>query len=553
MNAGLSLWSFTGPRHSGAVAEPRLPGVMPLRPVQPAVPSTASQGAEVTPAPLLEPAPAALDAVPSPEAAPVTDAVSVVSLPPVEDAALLPVSAAGIPTPLPASAASEPAALDASVAAAAPDRPEAGTSPLLPPASKEGLMDLTLNEAVARALRHNPQALMTVEEVAAREAQAGQARSQRLPQLRAGATYNYVEGFKDDILQVPLVGRLLPLDSLRPEPHSFTTQVSLQQTLYAGGQIQAAIRASEYLAQSQQWQREAALQDLAFETRQAFHNVQLAEALVQVAAERAAAYERHLSDARALLREGAGVRLDVLRAETELRARQTELLSAETAREIARLHLLRQMGLPQDTAFTVGGHLEHSPATQPLDEAIAQAFYQRAELRALEAARDAAEAQVRARRGQFLPRAAATAQYQEIEGGGSITPEGLSVSVGAQWELYAGGRRKHEVAEARSEVRRLTLQAQDVRALVELDVRQAYLRLEEAEAKVARESQTLTLAHEAVRLARLRFVEGAGTPSEVLDAEVAVTQAHTALTQAWRDQAVALAGIHKAVAAPLPE
>jgi outer membrane protein TolC len=65
-------------------------------------------------------------------------------------------------------------------------------------------------------------------------------------------------------------------------------------------------------------------------------------------------------------------------------------------------------------------------------------------------------------------------------------------------------------------------------------------------AKVDSERGTVELATEGLRLAELRFQEGVGTQSEVLDAELALTNAETSLIQALREYAVANASLEKA-------
>ena len=86
----------------------------------------------------------------------------------------------------------------------------------------------------------------------------------------------------------------------------------------------------------------------------------------------------------------------------------------------------------------------------------------------------------------------------------------------------------------------------DLEDLVELDVTQAHIRLEDAMVTIRSERGTVDLAREGLRLAELRFKEGAGIQSEILDAELALTTAETSLVQAIRDYAVANALLERA-------
>jgi len=190
--------------------------------------------------------------------------------------------------------------------------------------------------------------------------------------------------------------------------------------------------------------------------------------------------------------------------------------------------------------------LEWMPPEESMGIFVDRAFAQRPEILALTAAVKAAERDVRRVKGQYAPQVAATATYSNTEGGGPTVPDGWTVTVGAEWELVAGGRRKYERREARANLDSLKHQLDDLERLVELDVTQALIQIEDAMARVQSESGTVELATEGLRLAELRFQEGVGTQSETLDAELALTNAETSLIQALRNYAVANAALERA-------
>lgn len=100
--------------------------------------------------------------------------------------------------------------------------------------------------------------------------------------------------------------------------------------------------------------------------------------------------------------------------------------------------------------------------------------------------------------------------------------------------------------EARAQVTSLEHQLADLERLVELDVTQAHISIQDAMAKMESERGNVTLAQEGLRLAELRFQEGVGTQSEILDAELALTNAQSSLFQALREYAVANAALERA-------
>ncbi len=412
---------------------------------------------------------------------------------------------------------------------------------------EDGGASLSVEAAVAQALAENGQALAARAEVEAQAAQRGQANAARLPQLTAQSAYTYIDGLPVELYEGNALTFLAGAE-VEAERGQLTSTITLEQVLYAGGRIAAAVRASDYLAQAQVWRREVTLDELEFQTKQAYYDLLLAEALVEVAASRVEVVARQLRDARNMFEAGMTSRLELLRAETELSQRRADAENARTGVTLARLNLARLLAAPQDARITVrGGGLRWAPPQATLQVLVAQAAVRRPELRALDSGLAAAREQIRAARGGYKPNAAASLSYTDIEGGTSILPEGWQVGVGVEWELYTGGRRKHEVLQAEAEARRIAHERDSVADLVELDVRRAHAQLGDALARIRAEQGTVGVAQEALRLAQLRFVEGAGTQTETLNAVVALAAAKTNLLRALRDFAVASASLEKAL------
>ncbi|HRZ83095.1 MAG TPA: TolC family protein, partial [Candidatus Hydrogenedentes bacterium] len=224
-----------------------------------------------------------------------------------------------------------------------------------------------------------------------------------------------------------------------------------------------------------------------------------------------------------------------------------------TAEKLAFVNLRRVLFLDDTREVTVAGEIPWDPLDTPVETLVARALAARPELAALDRGIEAARQNVLVKRGAFYPKVAATAQYQQVDGGGKLMPDGFTLGMGAEWEFWPGGKRKHELREAESQTRQLELQRAGVARLVETDVRQAHARALEAVAKIKREKAASRLGEEGQELAELRFQEGAGIQAETLDAELALTTARTGLAKALRDYAVALTDLERALGGGLPE
>jgi len=420
--------------------------------------------------------------------------------------------------------------------AAAAEEPVAGVGPDRAP------VVLTAERCAARAIENNAQAFIAAAKVAAARARVGQAGAARWPQVGVRAGYQYADGADIDLGGL---GGVFGVDDI--DKTTRTIEANVTQVLYAGGQIRAALRASRHLARSEAWQRDVALDVLALEARQAFYDALLAKALERVAADSVVAFERHLADAQHAFDVGLIGTFEVLRAKTELGARERDKIAARNAESLALVNLRRLLALPQDTPVVFEGELAWDPVETPVEALVEEALASRPELRALEEAAGAAAENVRRAKGEYKPNVAAEAKWSSVDGGAGLYPDGLSVSVGADWDVFTGGRRRHAMAEARADRERVAHEIDDVRRLVELDVRRAYIQVRNAIATIRRDRGTVELGREGQRLAELRFKEGVGTQAETLDAELALTQAETSLVQALRDYALAQAALRRAL------
>jgi len=416
---------------------------------------------------------------------------------------------------------------------------------------------VTLNprRCVELALAQNPQGIVADAEVDVSAARVGQARSGFLPQITASSSFTHTEfddvGFGgggpfEPILTLISEIFIGDLDFDPPEDIR-VDKLELNQTLYAGGQIRAALEASRYLQQSEEWRRESTLQEIEFNAKQAFYDALATQALVRVAEASISTFERQLYDAEQMFNVGRMSAYAVESSRTELSARQAGRVEARNAERLALANLRRVLALPQDTPIILESELEWLPIALDIRELNAYAEGHSPALLAIDEAISAAGQDIRRAKGQFMPRVGANAQYQHSADGGLTQPNGWTLSVGAEIDLYTGGRRKHEVREARSRLESIEAQREDLRFTIELGVNQAVIQIRDSMARIQREMTTLGFARRTLSLAELRFSEGLGTTSQTLDADLALTNAETSMVRALRDYAVANAVLERAI------
>jgi outer membrane protein len=235
---------------------------------------------------------------------------------------------------------------------------------------------------------------------------------------------------------------------------------------------------------------------------------------------------------------GTGTRLDVAQANVQLARGQQALLVARNDRETARLALLNAIGADEATDVILADALTTPPATVDLAAAIAAARDRRPDLKSLETQERSAQLLLDAQRDRRLPSVAL--DYQGDYSGNRTTDLLYSrrIAAVASVPIFRGDINS-AIARAKVDLEDIRTRRGAAKRDVEQDVRSAALTLSNATARVAVAAQNVTVAEEALTIARDRRSAGYGSPVEVDRAEDVYRQAHEDLIAARADAAMA--------------
>ena len=413
------------------------------------------------------------------------------------------------------------------------------------------LRALTLDQALAELDSQSPTLVQARGRVADARALATQAAVPLLPTLVAagGYTRNSADAIVD-LSKLPLAGLpagALPSGPLVIQPLGvWTVSGSLRVPLIvpnAWADWAAAQRAADSIgatAESARLQLRSSLAQAAWAAAAAEEIVAASERAVTVA-------EEHQRSAARSVTAGTEAPLSVLKAETEVVKRQSDLAQARANRERSHLALGVLLGKTEPLRVLLppiaGGETPH-----PVDSLVAEALQARPELVAQEAQIRAARAQVTSARLRWLP---------QISGSGAVfaadvpyptgKKEGWRLTLDALWPLYdgglAGGKRDQAQADlltarAAAEAQRLNViqEVQDTRR----DVSVAGERLRLAE-------QQRDLATAAAASAKRTFEAGVASSLDVLDANDKLYQADVGMADAHGRLGIARVALDRAL------
>jgi outer membrane protein TolC len=225
-------------------------------------------------------------------------------------------------------------------------------------------------------------------------------------------------------------------------------------------------------------------------------------------------------------RAGTKTVIDSNKSLVELRTQQQRLSALRGDLSKQTMQLARLIGLPAGLALVLSEDLPmHVPAVVPLEEGIKAALEARPDLKAARLQLKAAAEARRASKAEYLP-SVGIGGYYGLEG---INPnKGVSayqVSAGVNIHIFDSGRVKADIDQADAAFSLLQARYDDMKAAVDLEVRQVYVDLQVAAEQLRVAQENRQLAAETLTQSVDRFASGVTNSVEVVQSQETVAAA----------------------------
>ena len=238
------------------------------------------------------------------------------------------------------------------------------------------------------------------------------------------------------------------------------------------------------------------------------------------------ALQDHLKNVQAQYDVGVVAKVDLLRSEVELTSAQQDLIKAENRHSIAEARLNNMIGIDQDTKLNPVEELGYKEYKEVLPNCINHAMLHRLDLQQSRLQVKAAEAALNAAKAGWMPSVSGSLSNSWSDNRWPGT-EGSNwgVGVGLEMNVFDSGVTKSKVAAAKANLMTAKESYRQDTDNVELDVRNCYNTLREAEKRISTTQVAVSKAEEDYHIAQVRYEAGVGTNTDVLDAQVALHQA----------------------------
>jgi len=409
---------------------------------------------------------------------------------------------------------------------------------------------VTIDEAIAMALRQNPFHLAAQEKVSQARSQVRQAASGFLPTVNAQGSNTLDE--KLFVLEFP---SMVPGQPPQRFSIDFTKDYQMALTfglpLYAGGRLTAGYRQANYGLQASREAVRLSEQETVFNVKRAFYTYLLAREFAGVADESLALAEGFRDRVKNLYDVGMASKFELLLAEVQVTNLKPASIRAKNGIEVSALNLKTVLGLPLETPLEVKGELV-SPPLDPVTEAvIEEARAQRPELRQLDYQKLMAGEMLKMARGASLPTLSLGGVYNlwsdKLNFQKADWQNYYTISLSLNIPLFNGFDTLAKIGQSKAALREIEWNRKGLAEMISLEVKQAVLDRTQARETLKSQEKNVEQAREAVRIAELNYSEGLATNLDVLTAQVGLRQASTNYSQALYDCVISDAQLEKAL------
>ncbi len=420
------------------------------------------------------------------------------------------------------------------------------------PAAADDIVDvLTLPEAIETALKKHPALQRTAEQVQGAEYARQSAKADFLPSLSADYSYTAINNAP------------FRITSIGKAQVAHTTQyrwgLSLTQPLFTGGKLSSQNTIAKLRFNIAKQEKKQAALDITKGVKSAYYRVLLCQKQGLVADEVFQTLSSHEKDAQMFFERGIIRRNDLLRAQVALSnaVQFQERTWADVAISISDLN--RWMAGDINAHTRIADIDAVSFRHFALEELIQTGLDTRPRLKAMALTAKALTSAVTMEKSARYPSVAAVGNYYrngdspDAHSNDFENDHNASLYVQATWTLFDSNRTRSRVSKAESDKRAFDQSIREIRDLVRLEIKSAYLNLGVAENNIDAAKTALSHARENMRITRMGYRQQAATSTEVLDARSDLTQVETNYYQSLYGYLDALAALERAVGKDLSQ
>ena len=260
----------------------------------------------------------------------------------------------------------------------------------------------------------------------------------------------------------------------------------------------------------------------------------------------------HLDRVNSLFKLGMSTRADILRGEVQVAQSEIGLTKAKQGLEIAKNHFNNTLGRDLDASVELV-KIESDDGNIPVydyKDLLKIAYEDRPDWKQYVLAKKVSEDEVGMAYSGLWPKISlvgnydvGTTKYSTYQSDAKSWTALLS----GTWDIFDGTATWYKIKENKAKLEAQKANEISVKRAIALEVKDANFAVQSAKENLEGTQKAQELAEENFEIAELRYDSGVGTNLEVIDAQVALTQARTDHLQSQHDLQIAKARVNKVV------
>ena len=416
---------------------------------------------------------------------------------------------------------------------------------------------LTLEASIDTALKNSIVINIAKEGSLGASAQKKEAFTGFLPKFNT--SYGYQRLNEAPFMRIVDPGAPPPYNSLNGLELTAGTQnnykwaLEARQPLFAGGGILANYQASSIGEDAAHLEEAAKYQDVVQDVKIAYFNILRAQRIQDTALQSVEMLSAHRDVAENYFNVGMIPKNDLLHAEVELANGKQALVRAKNAVELAKSSFNTVLKRKIFTPVEVVDILAYHPLNKSFEECLNVAQQARPELKISSLKAAQAGKLVRVAQSDYFPTLSLVGNYSRFGDNPSVSgsdyqdAESWYVMAVASWNFWEWGKTKFRVDASKAKEDQALEAAKELNDQITLEIKNAYLILQETESQIIVWQKVIEQAEENFRISEERYKERVATSTEVLDAQTLLTKAKSEYANALGDYNVNYAKLQRAM------
>ena len=397
---------------------------------------------------------------------------------------------------------------------------------------------LQLEDCRQMALTHNKSVQMAQESVKAAKELKKAAFTQFLPNFSANGAYTWNQknlSLLSENAKLPTYSlttglmtgyTVLPKSALEYDIQNiFAGSIGFVQPIFMGGKIKELYHIAKYGENLAIAQQENKITELLLEVDEAYWRVVSLENKVKLAKEYRNLIAQVDSNVNVSIEEGVATKSEALKVKVKLNEADITVTKAEDGLNLSRMALNQLCGIALDDVYTLADQNLADETPTPLIP-IDQVLNNRPEIKQLTQMENIAKSNEKIMLSRFMPNIAFSGNYlvtnpNSYDGYKNEFGGMFSVGIVANIPLFHFGDKIHTLNAARSQHRIATLELEETKEKMQLQIKQSSYKVAESLKKKVSTQHNIDQAEENLRYATEGFDAGVITSTDLLGAQTA--------------------------------